>query len=118
MKSSVDAIGRETLALIDPEGSFFARMMEDRARLSAFSQGLQADAMGSSLKEIEVLAHRLAGAAGTFGYPEVGGSAMALEDALLEGPVVPEAGDIDRIRAKIQALTESLNLATNGWQPS
>jgi HPt (histidine-containing phosphotransfer) domain-containing protein len=73
------------LALLDPEGAFLSRMAEDRAALAGLAGGLwkaSPEARRRRLAEIEVLAHRLGGAAGTFGYEGVSAAALELEDRI------------------------------------
>ncbi len=60
------------LAILDPDGSFRTRLADDRHRLA-----------GAGPDELKVI-HRLAGAAATFGYAELGALAIALDDALAE----------------------------------
>lgn len=57
---------------------FLVRCGEDRARLAEAAAAGDADALKS-------LSHKLAGAAGTFGFPELSAAAMAVEDALDAG---------------------------------
>lgn len=56
---------------------FALRLRNDLARLDA----LRGDAPGH-LPELAALAHGLAGAAGSFGFPEVGAAASAFEEAV------------------------------------
>jgi len=73
------------LLLLDPDGSFPARLAEDRAVLAGLAHGLwlaAAEAKQRRLAKIEVLAHRLGGAAGTFGYEAVSAAALELEDCI------------------------------------
>lgn len=70
--------------LLDPDGAFVKRLRADRAALAELSCELRAapdEAGRRPLAGLVVLAHRLAGAAGTFGYGRVGHAAQALEDA-------------------------------------
>jgi hypothetical protein len=58
------------LAILDPDGSFVCRLSVDWDRLARLGDGLWAapeDKRRLRLAELEELAHRLAGAAGTFG---------------------------------------------------
>jgi len=78
---------RIDLALLDPEGTFPARLAGDRDALAGYADGLwalEAEALRERLGEIATLAHRLAGAAGTFGYHRVGDAALALEEQILD----------------------------------
>lgn len=78
---------RIDLALLDPDGTFPARLAGDRDTLVGYADGLwalEAGALEERLKQIATLAHRLAGAAGTFGYRDVGDAALALEERILD----------------------------------
>ena len=78
---------RIDLALLDPDGTFPARLAGDRDALAGYADGLwalEAEALRERLREIATLAHRLAGAAGTFGYHGVGDAALALEERILD----------------------------------
>jgi hypothetical protein len=75
------------LALLDPDGTFPVRLAGDRDALAGYADGLwalEAEALRERLREIATLAHRLAGAAGTFGYHGVGDAALALEEQILD----------------------------------
>jgi HPt (histidine-containing phosphotransfer) domain-containing protein len=62
------------------------------------------------MAKIEALAHRLAGAAGTFGYARVGAAALELESRLA-------AGQSGEDRPAIEAALRGLRLALeNGIQ--
>jgi HPt (histidine-containing phosphotransfer) domain-containing protein len=77
-----DAAG---LAVLDPDGSFVCRLRSDRDTLTSLAHGLWStpeNVRRARLAEIEELAHRLAGAAGTFGYERVGMAALELEDCV------------------------------------
>jgi HPt (histidine-containing phosphotransfer) domain-containing protein len=73
------------LALLDPDGAFSARLADDCAALAELARGLRVASpvvRDRSLAEIEVLAHRLAGAAGTFGHNAVSAAALKLEHSI------------------------------------
>ena len=74
---------------------FAERALEDRAAL------LDALAAGD-LPEVRRIVHSLAGAGGTFGYPDVSVAAQRIEDALDEG------GDGDSVRPLCNAFAEQL----------
>jgi HPt (histidine-containing phosphotransfer) domain-containing protein len=78
--------------MADLRRRFAVRAYEDAARIQvAFEAGDHV--------EVRALAHRLAGAAGIFGFAEVGEAARALEDA-------PQDRDrIDALSAHAQAPT-------------
>jgi len=68
------------LARLDPDGAFAVRLAEDRLMLARFADFLDDNpADVDVLADLESLAHRLVGAAGTFGYPEISEAALALE---------------------------------------
>lgn len=86
------------LALLDPDGSFALRLAEDRAALGRLAGALDgtvpAGETRDGLAAIELIAHRLAGAAGTFGHAAVSAAALDLEDhviALRKGAGRPQA---------------------------
>ncbi len=64
------------LALIDPDGSFRLRLARDRDAIAALMD--QGDT-----SQLEPVVHRLAGAAATFGYIEIGHIAGELDDAFV-----------------------------------
>ena len=95
----------EDLAILDPDGRFRARLIDDRARLGV----LTAAAPGAAEREnLERLAHQLAGAAGTFGFVEIGDLAIALEDEL----IAVRQGDTGMARvARVQRMIADLQRA-------
>ncbi|MGN6304745.1 MAG: Hpt domain-containing protein [Mesorhizobium sp.] len=82
-----DGLSAADLALLDPDGTFALRLTEDRTTLARLAGAL--DAMGPAdeqtdcLAAIELVAHRLAGAAGTFGHAAVSSAALDLEDQVI-----------------------------------
>jgi hypothetical protein len=85
----------DDLALLDPDGLFRGRLVHDRRVL---------DRHRNDIAHVRVVIHQLAGAAGTFGYAELGDIAIALDDRLADGlPVAPD--DIDGL---IAALDDAL----------
>lgn len=53
---------------------------------------IRAHLAGTPEPDLAALVHGLAGAAGTFGYPEVGDAAIALDDVFVDGGTpAPEA---------------------------
>jgi len=75
------------LEVLDPDGSFRNRLVEDRARLAAVAAQKPSK---TKLAELGRIVHQLAGAAGTFGYAEIGERAIALDDKLIDGAMVAE----------------------------
>jgi HPt (histidine-containing phosphotransfer) domain-containing protein len=105
----------EELQLLDPGGRFQARLAADRRRLAALSRDLWRQSppvRQNRLEEIETLAHRLAGAAGTFGFVAVGEAALALEDVLIEQREGLLRGERAALAARLVVLTEALDQAT------
>lgn len=79
------------LALLDPDGLFRGRLAHDRRVLSRHR---------NDIAHVRVVIHRLAGAAGTFGYAGLGEIAVALDDRLTDGLPVA-ADDIDGLIAAL-----------------
>jgi len=102
------------LALLDPDGAFSSRLAADREILTKLARGLRtavAEARKPPLAEIEALAHRLGGAAGTFGYAAVSAAAFELEAriGLERGEARGHSVEIkDRLAALVGALDEAL----------
>ena len=71
------------LALLDPDGAFAQRLAGDRAALAALAPALEEAGDDGALAGIQRLAHRLAGAAGTFGHFVVGEAALDLEESVI-----------------------------------
>ena len=95
------------LAVLDPDGSFVHRLRNDRDTLMGLAAGLWSvplDIRSARLAKIEALAHRLAGAAGTFGHAGVSAAALGLENC-----VAAEPGQVDR--AAIEAGLVGLRMA-------
>jgi hypothetical protein len=104
------------LARLDPDGSFAGRLARDRADLAGLAEALAGgagDGRDHILAEIEVLAHRLAGAAGTFGHAEVGAAAFDLEEAAIALRRAPSGG-----RAALDGGLRRLLGALDGAAPS
>jgi HPt (histidine-containing phosphotransfer) domain-containing protein len=79
------------LALLDPDGLFRGRLAHDRRVLIRHR---------NDIAHVRVVIHQLAGAAGTFGYAELGDIAVALDDRLAEG--LPVGGeDVDGMIAAL-----------------
>lgn len=83
----------DDLALLDPDGAFRERLLTDRDALIRLR-------MAGNVAAMEPMVHRLAGAAGTFGYAEIGELAIALDDRFAAGSAVA-IPDIDPL---LQAL--------------
>jgi HPt (histidine-containing phosphotransfer) domain-containing protein len=104
----------EELQLLDPEGRFLARLAADRRRLAGLSRHLWRQSprvRQDRLGEIETLVHRLAGAAGTFGFAAVGEAALALEEVLIEQRQSLLRREREVLFARLAALTEALDQA-------
>ncbi len=100
-------------ALLDPDGLFPARLAGARAALAGHAdamEALDAEARPRRLKDIATLAHRLGGAAGTFGYEAISSAALALEDVILERrPGENRAAASARVQRAIDALLRALD---------
>ena len=79
---------------------FVVRCVEDLAVLDAAGSCETKEAGGDCLR---LAVHRMAGAAGTFGFPEIGALAGAIDDALIDhGRADPE--DVRRLSEAIRTL--------------
>jgi HPt (histidine-containing phosphotransfer) domain-containing protein len=97
----------EDLAILDPDGQFRSRLLEDRERIAALT--VSPSLRPADLQALERIAHQLAGAAGTFGFAEIGDCAITLEDEL----IALRRGDggtagAGRIRQAIAGLRQAL----------
>lgn len=88
------APGPADLAILDPDGRFRHRLDADRAAIVSLSDS-------HDLDQLRAIVHRLAGAAGTFGYGSVGDVAIALDDKLAAGRAVT-AADVARLLAALE----------------
>lgn len=77
---------------------FRKRAQDDAA---ALRQAWRAGAQG--LAQVEQLAHSLAGAAGIFGYSEIGGAAVAVDARFAQGQT-PDDDEIAALLAAIDGL--------------
>ena len=102
------------LALLDPDGAFWSRLAADRDVLTGLARGLwtaPAESRIRRLAEMEMLAHRLGGAAGTFGYMAVSGAAFELEARIAAqraGAEDPFVEIENRLAALVRTLDEAL----------
>ena len=104
-------ISAAELALIDPDGTFSARLAADRDILTGLGRGLESlpgEARQRRLAEMEALAHRLGGAAGTFGYMAVSGAAFALE-ARIAAQRAGAQGPFVEIEDRLAVLVRTLD---------
>ena len=85
------------LKILDPDGSFRERLEADRKRLAELSD----DGDREALRRV---VHGLAGAAGTFGYTEIGEVAIALDDKFAAGERVLPVDVARLVKALEQAL--------------
>ena len=88
------ALTHEERQLLDPDGSFLRRLAEDRRAISMLINT-------GRLAEIAPIVHRLAGAAGTFGFDELGDISITLDDAFVAGTPVSVAAHIQPLVAAI-----------------
>lgn len=98
----------------DPElkkmhGEFVVSLSERHAALAVHLKALEKsqDQIGpkDTLKEIRLIAHRLAGVAESFGFSELGEVAAVLDDSLFE---ILEKGGMNATRDQIIRLTQNL----------
>jgi HPt (histidine-containing phosphotransfer) domain-containing protein len=82
------------LDILDPDGRFRVRLEADRRRLAELSDD-------GDRNELRRVVHGLAGAAGTFGYREIGDAAIALDDKFAAGERVLPV-DIARLVAALE----------------
>lgn len=84
---------------------FDARLREDAAEIARQADAAASEeaARGDALREVRATAHRLAGAAGTFGRPEAGSLAREIEAEAERLIAAPEQGT-----AELRALAETL----------
>jgi len=85
------------LKLLDPDGSFQGRLEDDRQAIAQLSDS-------GNLDELRQIVHGLAGAAGTFGYGEIGDVAIEIDDRFVAGDAVTAAVIARLLAALEQAL--------------
>jgi len=78
---------------------FAARCIGDLTRLQALAAAGRMDG-----EEARALAHSLAGAGATFGFPEVSAAAGRLDDAYVEGRT-PSQAEVLTLIAALEAVT-------------
>jgi HPt (histidine-containing phosphotransfer) domain-containing protein len=88
------------LKLLDPDGNFRDRLEADRQALAELSDSGDMDAF-------KRLVHGLAGAAGTFGYGEVGDIAIEIDEVLAAGRRADPSAMARLLAALEQALGKS-----------
>ncbi len=89
------------LRLLDPGGKFRERLAADHKAIGALSDS-------HDLSPLKPVVHRLAGAAGTFGFPALGEVAIEIDERLRAGEAV-SAADVARLLA---ALDQALAIPT------
>ena len=88
----------DDLLLLDPDGEFLQRLEVDRLTIARLLDAGDETA-------IRPVVHRLAGAAGTFGFPEISDIAIELDDAAVAGdPLAP--GGVRQLLAALTRATE------------
>lgn len=75
---------------------FRARAADDLARLRALREA-------NDQAELRRLAHGIAGAAGTFGFPELGKAAVVIDDDCVAGRT-SERSAFDRLQRELEAV--------------
>lgn len=106
-----------TLALLDPEGTFSARLAMDRRELARLERDLWALPVRdreTRLAALAALAHRLAGAAGTFGYARVGDRALELEACILASSASKLHDRRATVQESLARLAAALTVAGGG----
>ena len=86
--------GPDDLRALDPQGTFRERLEADRAAIAQLSET-------GDLEELERIVHGLAGAAGTFGFADVGEIAIELDEAFRAG-TAPTIIGIARLLAGLE----------------
>lgn len=76
---------------------FLIRCLEDRDTIARAQEGY------TQPEILRFAVHRLAGAAGTFGFPDLSRVAAEIDDLLVEGKPVPDA-DFERLLNAIDAV--------------
>ena len=84
----------EDLNALDPDGTFHARLEADRAAIAQLSET-------GDFAKLQQIVHGLAGAAGTFGFAEIGDIAIALDDDFIEGRQIT-AVELARLLAALE----------------
>jgi HPt (histidine-containing phosphotransfer) domain-containing protein len=84
----------DDLRALDPDGKFRERLEADRAAIAQLSES-------GDFRELKRIVHGLAGAAGTFGFADVGAIAIELDEAV-RGGETPTAVDIARLLAALE----------------
>jgi HPt (histidine-containing phosphotransfer) domain-containing protein len=86
--------------------AFDALVVRFRARCVTDSQTLAAVVGVGDVVGARELAHRLAGAAGTFGYPALSTAASALEEQVADG-AGPDPALVARLQAELAAVSRA-----------
>ena len=112
---------KEGLARLGAEfaGNLPARLGEIAATRGTFVAA-EVDARAAGLKELAGLAHRLAGSAGMYGYPELGAAARALNDegkAMLNDGAPLDARAVERIAGLVDRMMASAGDAAPSGAP-
>lgn len=105
------AEGGEAAELLGPE--VMKEYTDDcAAQLSSIEAALAAGGTvdPESLETVRLTAHRLAGSAGTYGYPEASALAMRLEHRVIDSKGTGLAPDAEEIRLALRGLRRALSL--------
>lgn len=98
------------LALLDPDGTFVLRLTTDRARLQDLAGIIEETAPPDDrLASLEVIAHRLGGAAGTFGHAGVSAAAIDLDNRVID--LRKGTGDRQGVARALATLLQTLDRA-------
>jgi DNA-binding response OmpR family regulator len=98
---------------LDDDGSFVTRLADERRAIASLCDE---DSLSDTrtLTRLHTLAHRLGGAAGTFGYAAVGDAALQLDErleAILNGSGLKRAKQLGRIEAEVHDLIRLIDAA-------
>ena len=98
-------------AILDPTGSFRQRLVDDRLVIAGLVENLwSAPDRTGRIAQLEVVVHRLAGAAGTFGFAAISEAAIAMEDGLIAARGAgsgPDKGALRRLQQRLFGALET-----------
>jgi two-component system, OmpR family, response regulator len=96
---------------------FGRRLRCDVQRLAQFRSQLGTAPTPTAIGELATCAHKLAGTAGVFGFPEVSGAASALEDSVIAWR--RSEGGIDMVAADLEQLIRCIrDECSFEWMPA
>lgn len=89
---------------------FVERCQSDLLQLQRLADGGDADARGA-------IAHRLAGAAGSFGFPDISAAALAVDQQIRENGAV-SGSDMERLLALLGEISSPTLAGSPGFRES